>query len=190
MSTFLANLKQQSAQMTAKNGTRSINGPMSPNNAPPIGNTDPNKGPVLISDLIKQNQAQKEAPLVITCERVLNRNRLDVFFSRKPGDEILQKLKAQGFRDRDTDKGWFHFDSEDNRAFCTKEFGAVFEDDNTPDNIEAPAAPIAVEATVTPEYETFKRQVNELIEYMKVEPADLMLLAVNTLHKKVFGKDA
>lgn len=47
--------------------------------------------------------------------------------------------------------------------------------------------PIIAEVPETGEYSRFKQQVNELLAEMDIDAADLMLLAVDCLHKATFG---
>jgi hypothetical protein len=43
------------------------------------------------------------------------------------------------------------------------------------------------ETPVTPEFAKFREQTNQLIEQLKIEPADLMLVAIDALHREIFG---
>ena len=153
--------------------------------------------------------------LIVTVERVINRKRLDVFFSRKPSDQILAQLRGQGFRFRPSDRAWYHQDNENNRLFCEINLGASFDDSDadthaviTDDDTQAfkdsnqvtltcavskspsDSVTTAIDSvqSFTPEFERYKMQVNQLIEHLKMEPADLQLLAIDYLHKFIFHK--
>lgn len=155
-----------------------------------------------------------EKPLIITIDRVLNRRRLDVFFSEKPCDEILAKLRGQGFHYRPSDKAWYHCDNETNRAFLETHFNADFagapesaqvalnDDSINNANLVLDAVTITGNTNTTEAqsevsnlgdstpYDIYKKQVNELCEHFKIDASDLALFAINYFHKATFSKDA
>jgi len=145
-----------------------------------------------------------ETPLIVTCDRVLNRKRLDLFFSRRPDQEVLNKLHGANWHFRPKDKAWYHFDSEENRQFCIDNFNADFDQLDRTQDSEAPEVPDTDEApnneskqvTLTSsrdeyssEYDKYKQQVNELMAELKLDAADLQLMAIDMLHKKLFSQN-
>lgn len=140
-----------------------------------------------------------------TVKLILNRNRVDVLFPEKPSEFILQALRDKGFRFRPSDKAWFHQDNPGNREFLTKLVKAEFEQDDEPTKAlavgdpgvnGAPGAqsfsPLATcedhsALLELPDYETFKQQCQELLNHYGLDAADLMLLAVDKLHKNTFS---
>lgn len=147
--------------------------------------------------------------LIITVDRVLNRNRLDVFFSEKPSNDILQSLRDRGFHYRPSDRAWYHKDSEDNRLFLESKFGASFmlsgdvednenyevSDNAMLDNVVVPDNSVTLtsvnnakdEADPASVFEQYKKQVKDLCEALKIDPADLALLAISKLHDQTFN---
>lgn len=118
------------------------------------------------------------APITVRCERVLDRNRLDLFFSSKPDLETRTMLKEQGFTFRDDRMCWQHKDCLINRLFLADKFGLSelmqdqFNDDLKPE--------------VSSEFGKFRSQVDRLVEHLKISSADLMLQAIECLHDKTF----
>lgn len=129
-----------------------------------------------------------------TIELILDRNRIDIFFPRKPEQFVLDRFHQYGWKYRGLDKAWYHQDTFGNRTLLNVWFNAEIETDiptSEPfaeiiDPVQPKEEP---EVTGSPEYVKFKRQVNELISELKIDCADLMLLAVDSLHKAKFGKE-
>lgn len=147
----------------------------------------------------------QDKPITATVSIVLDKNRLDVTFDRKPSPFILQCLHDGGWWYRAFDKSWYHQDNDTNRAFCNLHFDADIEMihvSNTDVQLALPqdagraieaapieAAPKPVQRTeadpVLPTYEEYKRMCNELAEYYNVELADLQLLCVAKIYRAV-----
>lgn len=132
----------------------------------------------------------------VKIERVLNRNRIDIYFPEKPSEEIRSRLKDRGFRFDPERCAWYHKDTLLNRVFLSEHFnaqGLITSDDL--DSIQGEVADdlskSIVEEPVTASegsevYQQYKKQVNALIEELKIDPADLMLLAIDTLYRSTF----
>lgn len=156
-----------------------------------------------------QNYESKQ--LTVTIDRVLNRHRLDVFFNQKPSEEILKSLRAHDFHYRPSDKAWYNKDTETNRIFLEYAFGAHFvdssdvedsksyevSDNSILDNVVVPENSVTLTSVnnekdleVSPQFAKFRSQTNELLEHLKCEPADLMLIAIDALHKQTFSRDS
>lgn len=143
------------------------------------------------------------------------RNRLDVYFHQKPTDECRSLLKADNWMFSGERLCWFHADTEDNRRFLRDNFGVKLDPKDQgpviPDTIaplkpvrlspagggylqDTPAQVTVPETTSTddmgPGFERYRKQVDELIAELRIAPADLMLLAINVLHKRTFSRDS
>ena len=146
-----------------------------------------------------QKQPEPVVPLQVGVQRILDRGRLDLVFNRKPEDWVLADLKAAGFRYNPADRTWYHKDTAENRAEVTKMFGATFDEvmfDDAGNDAEAELVEIQSEAPVmpqtieqvsyTPEFVKYREQVNQLIERLQIDPADLLLVAIDCLYRKTF----
>lgn len=152
--------------------------------------------------------------LQVTIERVVNRHRLDVFFSHVPSRTVLDSLKEHGFKWNKDRLCWYHADTKMNRAYLTLCFGETFIGDqyetdvtgSTETQDSAPTLPTprlespipVIDSTgdanqeripFSPEYERYKQQVNELLAHTKIDAADLMLQAIDCLHKQLLGSN-
>lgn len=121
-------------------------------------------------------------------------NRLDLFFTGIPSKKTRQLMKDNGFWYNGETKTWYHRDCETNRQFLRNVFDVALEPKQ-----EVPATPqLQVSPTFDPlpdhkgsdAFEAFKAQVNELMAELKLDSADLMLVAIDCLHKKTFSRDS
>ena len=142
-----------------------------------------------------QIHVESDTKPVLTVDRVLNRGRLDLFFSFKPDDRVLRILNENGWHYRGKDKVWYHKDAKPQHDFLYIEFGIRISSDSdtiaddavtTIDPTPVKSVP-DVQPQELPEYEEYKRQAAALIEALKIDAADLMLIAVNHLYQKHFG---
>lgn len=132
-------------------------------------------------------------------------NRIDLYFTDKPTPDQRGVLKTAGWWFAAERTCWFHFDGEVNREFLRKTYNLDI--DRKPESISlvAPADTSFTFAVPSPEitadqsdphteepqeYLRFKVQVNELLTELKIDAADLMLIAINALHKVTFSKDS
>lgn len=147
-------------------------------------------------------------PITVKIERVVNRNRLDIYFSDIPSVEIRDSLKNQGFRFDGERKAWYHKDTLLNRLYLHTTFGAPdlltmetlnfdsneIKDTDTGDRVgdtsKTPQNPILEteddSEKVSEEFKRYKMQVNALVEELKLDPADLMIRAIGCLYDSVF----
>jgi hypothetical protein len=136
----------------------------------------------------------------VRIERVLDRGRIDVYFSDKPDDRTLEILRGNGFRFRPSDKAWFHADNGRNRCILEDLLGVEFENPFVKEcGVHDSTAGVPVDkgedadmrdvVPASPEFERYRQQVDELIEHLNIRPADLMLLAIDALHKTTFGRN-
>lgn len=134
-------------------------------------------------------------------------DRIDLYFSRKPTDQTIANLRAADFRAKQDSRGdwfWYHRDCPENRRFCEVNFGADFSD------IDAPSTPAAKPEIVVSDdvtiqgakladaakaelpginaFARYKEQCAQLQAELKVDGADLAILAVACLHKQTFGE--
>ncbi len=124
------------------------------------------------------------APITVRCERVLNRNRLDLYFSAKPSKETRNELKDQGFTWDDSRQCWRHQDTTINRLYLADKFNLpeLMQDkfnDEAKDEDET-------KQDFSPHYMRFKNQVKSLQEHLKIDAADLMLQAIDCLYTQTF----
>lgn len=123
----------------------------------------------------------KPDPITVRCERVLDRNRIDLFFSAIPSEETRTLLKDQGFKFNPDSKAWYHKDCLVNRMFLTATFDLpdlmqdVYNDDPKMD----------VKTNIN-SYATYKDQVNALLTELKLDCADLMIVAIDSLYNRTF----
>lgn len=158
----------------------------------------------------------KPTEITVRVELVENRNRIDLFFSAVPSDAVRKDLKARSWRWNGDRACWYNADNDLNRAYLVANFGANFDSDDSDDSsappaitdavglaqyspkAEAPAPEIQVSdsdagGTIgtgeSAEWLRFKRQVTELQSELKIDAADLMLMAIDSLHKATFGRN-
>lgn len=142
---------------------------------------------------------------LIRVERVLNRNRLDIYFPQKPTEYVRSLLKTHGFRFNDERVCWYHQDNLQNREFLVRQFNASFSDSaEVPQSTESHDSESAhsqgrVEALQStgndPEkdsgdsetWQRFKMQVNALQSELGLDSADLMVTAIDCLYKKTLN---
>lgn len=142
--------------------------------------------------------------LKVTIDLVVNRNRIDVFFSQKPSDSVLDSLRSNGFHYRPSDKAWYHQDNLVNRKFLNSTFDADLEVSEMATEVTGKTQQTIVVAPSLPEvtdsdtyespyndshYQVYRGQVNQLIEKLQIQPADLMLRAIDCLYVQVFGSN-
>lgn len=125
------------------------------------------------------------------------RNRINVFFPAIPCEADREFMKSYRWSFDGQLKCWFNRDTEDNRAFLRRWLNLYsekkVESTYTPaprSNYEPATQSLAEIPDDGTEYTRYKKQVTELMEELKVDAADLALLAVNVLHKVTFSKDA
>ena len=176
---------EQKVSDLAKKATQSATFTIAPSNPIPISDLIPNQvctNPDVINGVQTFATPLSETKPHIIVERVINKHRIDLFFNSKPDDVTLAALHKNGWHYRPSDKAWYHKDATEQHVFLELELGIVIEEKK----LEEP--PIADSFTQNteelPEYTEFKRQVNVLVEHLKVSPADLMLLAIQALYEK------
>lgn len=133
----------------------------------------------------------------VRIERVLDRNRIDVFFPEKPSDEIRTSLKDHGFRFNPESCAWYHRDTILNRVYLSEFLnaqGLLTSDDldSIPSEVQGTFQKINDEAGQEPSeesgnehYRKFKMQVNALQSELGLDAADLMLRAIDCLYNHV-----
>lgn len=143
---------------------------------------------------LKLNSAAPPEKLEVRVRLMLATEEIEVHFSRFPGESIIADLKKAGFRWNST--CWFAKDSEQKRAFCRARFNAAelepFQETPTPAPVEPPKlvvrdTPVEAAKPDTSPFGIYKRQVDELVEYLHINPSDLLLLAMDKLHKATFS---
>jgi hypothetical protein len=131
----------------------------------------------------------------VTIDLVLNRQRIDVFFKLMPDRDTLDWLHDNGFRYRREDRGWYHQDNPGNRAKLKARFNATFIDSGevTPEvkpvqivEPEKPAEDADLRDNDMTPFGCYKRQCRALCEHLKIDMADLALLAIAKLYERTF----
>lgn len=144
----------------------------------------------------------------------LSKNRLELYWDEKPQREVLATLKSFNFwwdRDRQC---WFNFNNAAVRGFLVEYFHADFGDEPVIELPEKDQERIVKEAisesslslemrreAVIPEtpkelpsdektLERYRDQVDELITHLNMRPGDLIILAIDHLHKATFSRDS
>lgn len=129
------------------------------------------------------------------------RKRIDIAYNRKPTDGILDGLKLAGFRWHYVDRVWYHRDSHANRIVASRLTGADIDpgpvDNNVPTFEVRETAPVVrgpepetlktIEAPTGSAFDRYRSHVEAIVSYTGLSPADLQLLAWQTLHDKIFG---
>lgn len=138
-----------------------------------------------------------------------------LFFSEKPKKEIREAMKYRNFWYHPNDNGWSHIDTPECRKWLNEYFNAELEIDDAPEyNDKLSEKPLASktavnvletpedlstssiidktehddsEAASTPGFEIYKKQVNELVAFLKCDPSDLALIAVDCLYRQTFN---
>lgn len=129
-------------------------------------------------------------------ERVINKQRIDLFFAEKPAAAVRAKMKAQGAWWNDDRKCWEFRDTFGNRGWLEDNFGAEFPEEQVaeisaePETKEAPKQePVfRTDAEPVPALAKYRQQVDELIAVLDVRPADLILIAIDFLHAAKVNK--
>lgn len=132
----------------------------------------------------------------VTVDIVINKNRLDVFFSEKPSEQDLETMRNGGFHFRPKDKAWYHKDSKENREYLTQNLGIKFDtiQDAPQPAIAAPiaSAPLAQSGNeeqsqdsaleLSPDFIRYRKQHAELISIFNCDPIDLHMKAIDALY--------
>lgn len=120
--------------------------------------------------------------------------RIELYFDAIPSGQVRQAMKDVDWWFDPEKKCWHNFDTALNRAWIEKFFGIELP---APEPVTIPE-PAQVEEKVavytaefmTADYARFRSQVDELQRELKIGAADLMLAAIDCLHKKMFSKDS
>lgn len=187
MSTFLQALKAKSA---------AIHNPIDPNRKA----TEINNRNALIDNSVKKDHADKaiqaylndknaKSMTVSRIERILNRNKLHVYFEHEVTTDAKQCLESRGFMFNPSLNCWHNQDNSENIDFLIEKFGAP---DSlrtaTLSNSKVSTEPEQTEHTSHSEpFLKYIRQVDALKEALKIDSADLCMLAVDCLYNKTFN---
>jgi hypothetical protein len=130
-------------------------------------------------DIPRLNAGMYTQPLILDVLLVTGnvRDTIKLRFNRKPEKEILAKLKQFFWRYDAETREWENSDNNFNRKFLQSEFQAEIE---ILEEILVPAP--AFEPAVSQEFEVYKRQVNALTAYFDLDPAELVIKAINCLY--------
>jgi hypothetical protein len=141
----------------------------------------------------------------ITIDRVHGKNRLDVFFSSVPSEQVRKDLKERCFNYDGERKAWFHKDTLLNRLFLSDYFNApqLVDDSELPelsrlnDRIPVDTMPRVAQriADTKPteraelgseDWEECKKQMGALQAHLKIDAPDLLILAIRSLYHETF----
>jgi len=140
-------------------------------------------------------------PLEATITIDETRKRLDISYNRKPTEGILDALKVAGFRWHYVDRVWYHRDSHANRIVASRLTGAEIDpgpiENNAPTFEVRDTAPVitgpepetlkTIDAPTGSAFDKYRSHVEAIVSYTGLSPADLQLLAWQSLHEKIFG---
>lgn len=126
-----------------------------------------------------------------------DRNRIDIYFNYVPSDSQRYELKQRSWRYNPDRVCWYHKYNRENVQYLNLHYGQDIDfipSDNVPMGmtIETVSVPIpepvpqVLESDPASPFEQYKKQVKDLCEALKVDPADLALIAVSKLHDQVF----
>ena len=134
-------------------------------------------------------QSSPVQSIEVSARRVINRNRLDISFSDIPSPDDRSALKERGWRYNGEGAYWYHADTVDNRTFIEGRFNLKLISPEASPEASPEVSPEVSPEDVTP-YGVYKRQIDELIEHLKIGPADLQIRAIGALHKEIFSRDS
>lgn len=130
--------------------------------------------------------------VAVICDVVTARDRLDIQFpDGKPDQVVIEDLKLNGFRWNRASQCWFHRNDDRNRETLKTLFGIEISQDMLTDEESEKSSENEAqepETPVSPEFKKYRDQVDTLIEVLGVRPADLMLLAVDSLYREKIGE--
>lgn len=121
----------------------------------------------------------------IRIEFVINKKRIDLFFIPSADDKTIDLLVNHNWQWELSSNHFCKEDTNENRKFLIKHFNAKIEllEEETPETFQKSDL---ILNDVSPEFATYRMQVNKLLETLKCEPAGLMLIAINCLYNEHF----
>lgn len=149
--------------------------------------------------------ARIDRPTIYKVERVLNRNRLDVYFDVCPTELQRRNLKDQGFRWNPDKVCWYHKDTLANCKFLESVFNvqgldtidsfkvADSETDKSKDEPISNPESFHDESKIDPLLESseifreYVRKVNALQAHLGIDTADLTIKAITCLYDNTFN---
>lgn len=143
-------------------------------------------------------EARRELGQVsLSVRAVVNYNRLDIIFSEEPSEDKRHALLNSGWQYNDDGAYWYHADTQGNRDFIASCFDVrIIPPRREPEASEVvrsrPSSDAAPTTTTTQgdllAFDIYKKQIDELIEHLKIGPADLQIRAISALHRLVFSQ--
>lgn len=187
---FLNALKTEADKVQSKikkTSTREIKSSYNPERETACTVIDSNFGTI--------DQTIYEDATVTNVERIVNRNRIDVYFDKKPSEKIRSGLKDNGFRFNPDTKAWYNKDCLQACAYlttCLNVQGLDISDNfknetTTPEKSES--TPINKPCPPDFENDSFReyvRKVNALNAHLGIDSADLCIKAIDCLYNETF----
>lgn len=142
------------------------------------------------------NQTILDDAIVTHVERVVNKNRIDVYFDKKPSEKIRSGLKDNGFRFNPDTKAWYHKDCLQACNYLTACLNVQglstidkFKNESTePETVKSlPISENLASDFENEAYQQYKKQVNQLIDALKCDIADLPMIAIDCLYRQTFN---
>ncbi len=142
--------------------------------------------------------ARLDRPTIIKVDRIINKNRIDVYFDVIPTPEQRELLKTYSFKFNPESKAWYNKDTTLACAMLRDRFNVRNLTDKE-ENIVIPSQAIQEPEKIEPSielsaltdepeaYSNYKKQVRELLSVLKCDSADLALIAIDNLYKKTFN---
>lgn len=147
----------------------------------------------------KSVPAPEQKPINVFIDLHKKDNEIRISFTDQPSDGIKKLMLANGWKVQLVAGIWSHDDCEANREFCRKVFNAVldpYEDHTVSDGCAVIDAPVLESDPVpsldndgSPDFNRYKQQIRELLEHLKVDCADLQLMAIDSFHKATFARN-
>lgn len=151
---------------------------------------------VVDSNFGTENQTIHNEAIVTNIERIVNKNRIDVYFDKKPSDKLRHLLVEQSFRFNPDTKAWYMKDCKEACHFLETRLNVQglstidkFKNEST-ETETVKSLPISENLASDFEndaYQQYKKQVNQLIDALKCDIADLPIIAIDCLYRQTFN---
>lgn len=130
-------------------------------------------------------------PTIDRIEVVVNRNRLDVWFTDKPCQEFRAILKAfNWYFSPERGNSWYNKDTPENRQFLISRFGisgSQFEQNEPVPELVPTDEPIPAMDHAEERFIKYRDQVNQLCEHYGFDKYELLYFAIDRLFKETIN---
>lgn len=159
-----------------------------------IKNTTPQK---IVSAVTQKNgvtPVTHNRKITVKIDHVINKNRLDIFFSARPEQDTIHILKSNGWYYRGKDLAWQHQYKQENIRFIQEKIIPFFECDSYPvmevteknepqidtplNDLDEPLPSVCTNDHLV-KFETYCRQVDYLKLQLKIDLQELLYQAID-----------